>query len=371
MTDESGVPAADGVTPEENVDPLPADPGTEEAAAEEAAAAKEAAAEEAAPAVEVALSAEARAVEPIPLAPVPPPPPPKGVPEQGIPPGDRVGLFGSSLFGLFVLAVGVGLIYVLIKIWPKVPHGPNSGGGGTGGGGNDKPVDLFWGLLKFNLLAETALIFVTAVMGGIGATVFIAVSFSDYVGNRRFAKSWIWFYLVRLFVGPALAVIFYFTLRGGFLATSSSGSDINAYGVAAMAGLVGLFSKQAGDKLRQVFDALFQVDPGTGDAARGDGVANPAPTISGIEPALTTSAETLTFTLQGSGFIEASTVSVGRSASGEQPTLVPRATTFASESEVQVTLLTEDVSQSGQLWISVTNPAPGGGTAGPQAFDIT
>jgi hypothetical protein len=263
------------------------------------------------------------------------------------------------------------LIYVLIKIWPKVPHGRGGGGGGAARAGNDKPVDLFWGLFEFNLLAETALIVVTAIMGGIGATVFIAVSFSDYVGNRRFAKSWIWFYLVRLFVGPALAVIFYFTLRGGFLATSSSGSDINPYGVAAMAGLVGLFSKQAGDKLRQVFDALFQVDPGHGDAARGDGVANPAPTIAGIEPPLTTSAETLTFTLRGTGFMEASTVSVGRSVAGEQPTLVPRATTFVSETELQVTLLTEDVSEAGQLFISVTNPAPGGGTAGPQAFDVT
>jgi hypothetical protein len=360
MTDESGVPAADGVPPEENIDLPPADAGTEEAAADAvAAAAEEAAADE--PAPEAAP----------PLLPPPPPPAPKGVPEQGIPLGDRVGLLGSSLFGVFIVAVGVALIYVLIKIWPKVPHGPSGGGGGTGAGGNNEPVDLFWGLFEFNLLAETALIVVTAIMGGIGATVFIAVSFSDYVGNRRFAKSWIWFYLVRLFVGPALAVIFYFTLRGGFLATSSSGSDINAYGVAAMAGLVGLFSKQAGDKLRQVFDALFQVDPGHGDEARGDGVANPAPTIAGIEPPLTTSAETFTFTLRGTGFIGASTVAVGRSVAGEQPTLVPRATTLVSETELQVTLLTEDVSEPGQLFISVTNPAPGGGTAGPQAFDVT
>ena len=35
-----------------------------------------------------------------------------------------------------------------------------------------------------------------------------------------------------------------------------------------------------------------------------------------------------------------------------------------------ITLLTEDVAEAGQLWISVTNLEPGGGTAGPQAFDI-
>jgi len=347
MTDESGVSAAGGVPPEENVDAPPADAGT---------------------------------AEPPPDATPPPPPPPPppattGAAEQGIPARYRVGLFGASLFGLFVLAVGVSLVYILIKIWPKVPHATSGGGAAktaaAASNGADKQIDLFWGLFQFNLLPETALIVLTAVMGGIGATVFIAVSFSDYVGNRRFAKSWVWYYLVRFFVGPALALIFYFSLRGGFLATSSTSGDINPYGVAALAGLVGLFSKQAGDKLRQVFDALFKVPPGEGDDARSDSITNPVPTISGIEPALTTSGETLTFALRGTGFIEASTVSVGRSVAGEQPTLVPRATTFVSETELQVTLLTEDVSEPGQLFISVTNPAPGGGTAGPQPFDIT
>jgi len=407
MTDESGVPAAGGVPPEENVDPPPADAGPDDTAAVDATPAEEPVVTEAdvadepvaadagpdetavvdsvppeepvvteADVADEPVAADAIVVAGAPGGTAPPslaqkPAATTGAPERGIPPGDRVGLIEASLFGLFVVAVGVALVYVLIKIWPKVPHGQTGGGGGAATGANNKPVDLFWGLFKFDLLPDTALIGLTAIMGGIGASVFIAVSFSDYVGNRRFAKSWVWFYLVRLFVGPALAIIFYFTLRGGFLATSSSGSDINAYGIAAMAGLVGLFSKQAGDKLHQVFDALFQVDPSHGDAARGDGVTNPAPTISGIEPQLTTTAETLTFTVQGTGFIVSSMVSVGRSVEGEQPTLVKRDTSFASDTELQVTLLIDDVAQPGQLWIAVTNPAPGGGTAGPQPFDIT
>jgi hypothetical protein len=374
MTDETGVPAAGGVPTEENLDPPPADPGTDDTTAVETVAAEEPVAAEP-PVVDEPVVADAIVIAGAPAGAGPPPlgqtpTTTPGTPEQGLSADARVGLLGSSLFGLFVVAVGVTLIYVLIKIWPKVPHGQTGGGGGAATGTNDKPVNLFWGLFEFDLLPDTALIGLTAIMGAIGASVFIAVSFSDYVGNRRFAKSWIWFYLVRLFVGPALAIIFYFTLRGGFLATSSSGSDINAYGVAAMAGLVGLFSKQAGDKLHQVFDALFQVDPSHGDAARGDSVTNPAPTISGIEPKLTTTVETLTFTVQGTGFIESSLVYVGRSIGGEQPTLVKRDTTFTSESELKVTLVTDDVAQPGQLWISVTNPAPGGGTAGPQPFDI-
>jgi len=355
MTDESGVSAAGGVPPEEHVDPTagqsstgdsaPADPGSVPGKGAQDTGATTPAGTATSPAKETGRN-------------------------RG---GGQVGLFGASLFGIFVLGVGLILIYILIKIWPKVPHGTvNTGTTASGQAKKAAPIDLFWGLFKFNLLADTALIVLAAVMGGLGATVFIAVSFSDYVGNRRFERSWLWFYLVRFFVGPALAVIFYFTLRGGFLATSSSGSDINPYGVAAMAGLVGLFSKQAGDKLHQVFDALFQVDSSHGDAARGDGVANPKPTISGIQPDITTTPETLTFTLQGTGFIESSTVAVGSSEAGDQPAkLFARIRCYVSDTELEITLLKSDLAKPGHLWISVTNPEPGGGTVGPHAFDIS
>jgi hypothetical protein len=408
MSDESGVPAADGVPPEENVDPPPDDLGTDDTPAVDAVPADEPVATEpdvvdeppatdadmvdqplatdadvadepVAPDAIVVGAAAAGAASP-PLPPTPPepapPPPPAappqatpGPPEQGIPRRYRVGLVGASLFGLLVLAVGASLVYILVKIWPSVPQASNAGGGGTGSGGSGNKIELFWGLFTFHLLPETALIVLTGVMGGIGATIFIAVSFGDYVGNRRFAKNWIWFYLVRFFVGPALALIFYFAVRGGFLATSASGTDINPYGIAALAGLVGLYSKRAGDKLKEVFDTLFQVSQ---DEARGDSITNPLPTIAGIEPPPTASAETLTFTLRGTGFIESSTVAVGWSPKdGSQPTLLQRDTIFVSETELEITLNTEDVAEGGVLWISVTNPTPGGGTAGPQAFDIT
>jgi hypothetical protein len=36
--------------------------------------------------------------------------------------------------------------------------------------------------------------------------------------------------------------------------------DLSPYGVAAVAGLAGLFSKQATDKLREVFETLFKTE---------------------------------------------------------------------------------------------------------------
>jgi hypothetical protein len=47
-------------------------------------------------------------------------------------------------------------------------------------------------------------------------------------------------------------------VRGGLLAAQASADAVNPYGVAALAGLVGMFSKQATDKLREVFDTLFR-----------------------------------------------------------------------------------------------------------------
>lgn len=285
----------------------------------------------------------------------------------------RVGLAGASVFGVFIVSVGVLLVYLLIKIWPATPH-PGRGGQAaqTGGSAGDGyPIDLFWGRVEFKLLAETSLLALAAIMGALGATVFICISFSDYVGNHRFAKSWVWFYLVRLLVGPSLALIFYFALRGGFLATSSQSTDINPYGVAALAGLVGLFSKQAGDKLHQIFDALFQVSQGYGDSARGDSVRNPTPTISGIEPPIQRGTESLTFTVQGTGFIESSTVSVGRAEAATAPKLLTRSARFVGDGELEVTLLADDVNEAGTLYVAVTNPGPGGGVAGPFAVDVS
>ena len=48
-------------------------------------------------------------------------------------------------------------------------------------------------------------------------------------------------------------------LKGGLLATvgSQNAEDIDVYGLAAFAALVGLFSKRALEKLREVFETLF------------------------------------------------------------------------------------------------------------------
>ena len=84
----------------------------------------------------------------------------------------------------------------------------------------------------------------------------------------------------------ALALVFYFVIRGGFLTTSGGAKDINPYGIAALAGLVGMFSKQATDKLSEVFGTLFRAAAGEGDDKR-SGSLKPkeeAITVTNVDP---------------------------------------------------------------------------------------
>jgi len=108
------------------------------------------------------------------------------------------------------------------------------------------------------------------IAGILGSFVHGATSLADYIGNNNFNRTWTWFYLLRPAIGMALALIFYFVVRGGFLTTSGGAKDINPYGIAALAGLVGMFSKQATDKLSEVFSTLFRAAAGKGDDKRSD-----------------------------------------------------------------------------------------------------
>ena len=80
------------------------------------------------------------------------------------------------------------------------------------------------------------------------------------MGNRQIYTSWVWGYILRPFIGVALATIFYFVIRGGFLSAGAGAEDISPFGISAMAGLVGMFSQRAMDKLREAADNLFNVE---------------------------------------------------------------------------------------------------------------
>ncbi|MFF4258016.1 hypothetical protein ACFY1L_43215 [Streptomyces sp. NPDC001663] len=147
---------------------------------------------------------------------------------------------------LLVLTVTLGT--VLVQAWPP-PAAVNGAAPHA-----DRIRILFW---VPGLLRDTRLFLVVACAGGLGALIHVLRSVYEYVGDRKLRRSWITMYLLEPFVGAVLALVVYCVLRGGLTTSMASSSDINPYGVTAVAALVGMFSRQTVDKLHAVFNTLL------------------------------------------------------------------------------------------------------------------
>jgi hypothetical protein len=105
---------------------------------------------------------------------------------------------------------------------------------------------------------EIDLLWLVLITGALGSFVYSARSFVDFVGNKAIRGSWSAWYLMYPLIGSALALIFYLVIRGGFLTASTTGASVNIYGLVAISGMVGMFSKQATNKLDELFSTLFK-----------------------------------------------------------------------------------------------------------------
>ncbi|MFO1183382.1 MAG: hypothetical protein U1E56_01185 [Bauldia sp.] len=152
--------------------------------------------------------------------------------------------------------------YALVATWPVPNPAP---------AGSIPTWNRQWALFARPLEIDDGVRVIVIVMlsGIVGASIHAITSAIDYLGNAKLAVSWAPFYVMRPFVGMLLALIIYFAVRGGFL-TPASGADVSPYGAAALGAFSGMFSKQATDKLREVFEAMFRTKAGRGDDGRKD-----------------------------------------------------------------------------------------------------
>jgi uncharacterized repeat protein (TIGR01451 family) len=91
-------------------------------------------------------------------------------------------------------------------------------------------------------------------------------------------------------------------------------------------------------------------------------INNPRPQVSGISPsAVTTLSSGSTITITGSGFVAASTVTWNGT---------NHAATYVSSTQLQLTLVANDVAAVGSAQIAVVNPTPGGGTSSATTLTI-
>jgi hypothetical protein len=140
--------------------------------------------------------------------------------------------------GIWLIVISLVLIAGLFEVLC-----PGSGSGGSGGASEEMQ----------NLL-------VTIFAAGVGSMITTILGYLKHASEQRdFKLAFVPWYFARPLIGVLLGVVFYFVLKGGLLVTvgAASASDINVYGLGGLAALVGLFSKNAVEKLRDVFSTLF------------------------------------------------------------------------------------------------------------------
>jgi len=198
---------------------------------------------------------------------------PASDPAGQLPPQQQMAGWAVLLLGLLLLAEAFVCVAALISVWTPLTtltaeRAPT---------GSPEPWSVF-GLGPWHLTSNTAMLIAVLATSGLGSFVHAATSFATYAGNRQLLPSWLPWYLLRTAIGGALALLVYFLLRGGLFANGTDGTATNPYGFAGIAGLCGLFSKQATDKLREVFDTVLTTRDGAGDDERDDKIQATAPT---------------------------------------------------------------------------------------------
>jgi hypothetical protein len=105
---------------------------------------------------------------------------------------------------------------------------------------------------------NSLLLILVATMGFLGNMIHISASFTSFVGNGTFERSWLLWYFVKPFTAAGLAIIVYLIIRAGFLGYGTDPSSISLYGIMCLAALTGLFTDNATLKLKEIFDVVFK-----------------------------------------------------------------------------------------------------------------
>lgn len=137
------------------------------------------------------------------------------------------------ILAIYYIVMSILFVWAIFRLWPE----PNA-----------------TGTLKITDLSLTLLVIL---MGAIGSIIQSVSSFVKYTGARKLLRSWFLYYLFRPIEGSGLALIVYLLFRVGIVGNMGTTAQINIYAILGISGLTGLFSKQAIEKLREVFETLF------------------------------------------------------------------------------------------------------------------
>lgn len=284
--------------------------------------------------------------------------------ESKAPPVIRTGVGGGAVHpvmilvvALFMITIVVLLLYSVAQLWP-----PKASADGTAPA--SKHASFLWWSVTID--REKNFLVIVAVAGALGSSLHGVRSLSKYVGERLMYNSWLLFYVLLPLVGAALATIVYFVLRAGLI--GSAGIDeSDPFGFAAVSALVGLFSAQAAEKLKSVFEELFSKPDRGIDSVPEE--ALPPPSLGQLDPAQGPVGSTVIVTgenldAETSVLFDARESTVTFKTATELETKVPPGLSVGS---VSVTLRNASGTSPTALPFEVTAPGiePEPGTAGP------
>jgi hypothetical protein len=241
---------------------------------------------------------------------------------------------GIVVTAAVLLSLTLVLLYGLIQFWPPTSPAATSAATtttastttaagqaapGTTAQAVAEPTVRFFGA-TLSLSREGRLFVIVLLAGALGGIVHSLRSLYWYVGNRNLRYSWLLMYATLPITGAALALIAYVVLRGGLTTTFASSQDISPFGMAAVAALVGLFSRETAEKLKTVFETLLA------PAEKGKDQAVPVQ-VQGITP--TEGPVGMEVTITGTGLAAATAVQFGG---------VRATPTVVSDTELRVTV---------------------------------
>ncbi len=150
---------------------------------------------------------------------------------------------------IFIGVVPLVLLLLIVEFWPIPVEG-------TQVEGKQYQWELATNIMGWEIDPTTRLLLLVLLAGALGSSIHAATSFSVYKGLDKFHMRWASWYLMRAPVGAGLAVIITLLIQGG-LFTPQNVAEANPFTTLGLAALVGLFSRQALDKLSDVFDTMF------------------------------------------------------------------------------------------------------------------
>ena len=113
--------------------------------------------------------------------------------------------------------------------------------------------------LRLHLGADASLFYLVISAATVGSSLAMALSFVQALGTGRLTREWVVPFVLRIPTAVALAAVCYMALRAFLLPSPLPWFKMNAYGFAALFGLVGFYSKEANELLSNTSSRRYDI----------------------------------------------------------------------------------------------------------------